>query len=103
MILSCGDFNARCGNLIEVEDDADIPTRTIIDKNINSVGRFFIQMLKALDLCIRSGCFDYYNGFTSVSTKGLAVVDYCLVPAASFRLFKDFQVYDVLDNHKFVN
>ncbi len=33
------------------------------------------------------------NDFTSISSKGLTVVDYCLVPFEELQNFSDFQVH----------
>ena len=45
-----------------------------------------------------NGRYDSSNdNFTSVSTKGLAVVDYLVVPQSSFIKFDNFKVVDTLD------
>ena len=37
------------------------------------------------------------NGYTSVSPKGLAVVDYCLTPIDALTQFTNFKILDILD------
>ena len=52
----------------------------------------------ALELCTLNGRFDQSkDNFTSVSCKGLAVVDYFICPYSSLNLYSDFQVHDILD------
>ena len=64
----------------------------------NSFGRLLIDFLQTLDMCTLNGRFDpLKDGFTSVSTKGLAVVDYCLVPLQHFSAFSKFNVVDIHD------
>ena len=47
-------------------------------------------------MCTLNGRFDpLLDGFTSASSKGLAVVDYCLVPIQNFSAFSKFQVIDI--------
>ena len=48
-------------------------------------------------MCMLNGRSKDSNEFTSISTKGLAVVDYCLVPTENFALFQDFAVWKILD------
>ena len=46
---------------------------------------------------VLNGRSDQGNGYTSVSPKGLAVVDYCLVPIDSLTQVTNFKVLDILD------
>ena len=48
-------------------------------------------------MCMLNGRSKDSNEFTSISTKGLAVVDYCLDPTENFALFQDFAVWKILD------
>ena len=95
--MVCGDFNARCGNLQEECNEDRFPPCIVLDTTCNKNGRAFIDFLNSLDLCMLNGRFDpQYDGFTSVSAKGLAVVDYCVVPKVSFHKYCDFKVLDPL-------
>ena len=97
-VIIGGDFNARCGNLVETELDSNVANRIAADKVINCRGRELISYANSLDLVILNGRFDKSkDGFTSVSTKGLAVVDYCICPSRSINSFANFQVIDPLD------
>ncbi len=44
------------------------------------------------NLCILNGRNTINNDFTYVSTRGLSVVDYCLVPYESLDMFSEFAV-----------
>ena len=97
--LICGDLNARCGILDDAPGSDEIPTRIVVDKISNQFGKELIEMLRALELCILNGRFDpTKDNFTSVSTKGLSVVDYCIIPNAFINLFENFHVQDVHDS-----
>ena len=55
-------------------------------------------MLCALELCLFNGCFDpTKDNFTSVSSKGVSVVDYCITPPTAMGLFNNYQVQDIHD------
>ena len=60
-------------------------------------GKSLIDFLKCTDMCMLNGRSDQSNGYTSVSPKGLAVVDYCLVPIDSLTQVTNFKVLDILD------
>ena len=69
-----------------------------MDKVVNQIGRELIDTLQALDICILNGRFDRSkDNYTSVSSKGLAVVDYILTPYSTLTSFKNFQVHDILE------
>ena len=91
IVLCCGDFNSRCGDLHECE----IP-RNILDNTVNSYGKDFIDFLRDGNFVMLNGRGDAdADNLTSVSHRGLAVVDYCIVPQAEFHLFKNFTVQPV--------
>lgn len=91
----CGDFNARCGDLQETSDIHSIPRRTAIDTTYNQMGKELISALDALEMCILNGRLSPdYDDFTSVSPRGMSVVDYIITPAKSFSLFSNFRVLD---------
>ena len=57
----------------------DIPHRVVTDITPpNRHGKSLIDFLKCTNLCMLNGRSKEGCGYTSVSTKGLAVVDYCL-------------------------
>ena len=96
----CGDFNARCGSLSDVDSspDHDIPCRVLTDlAPPNKHGRSMIDFLKCTGLCVLNGRSREGCGYTSVSTKGLAVVDYCMVPLDCYSQFTNFRVLDVVN------
>ena len=77
-VLLCGDFNARCGCVEEVEGLGD---RQSEDQVINEQGRALLDFTRSLGLCVANGRAGS-GDFTCISSKGCSVVDYCL-------LFKD--------------
>ena len=96
--LICGDFNARCGTLEDTPNAGEIPSRIPVDKVSNQLGKELIETMCTLELCTLNGRFDQSkDNFTSVSCKGLAVVDYFICPYSSLNLYSDFQVHDILD------
>ena len=96
--MICGDFNARIGSLSDCPDNSSIPNKKPVDHTTNSFGRLLVDFLQTLDMCTLNGRFDpLKDGFTSVSTKGLAVVDYCLVTLQHFSAFSKFHVVDIHD------
>ena len=74
-----GDFNVRCGDLNDFIRGVDcIPDREIIDFHLNKYGELLIDFLINTNMCFLNGR-GKNNDFTSVSTNGRAVVDYCFV------------------------
>ena len=94
----CGDFNARCGHLQD-SDNVNICSRLITDHGPpNGHGKALIDFLKCVDLCmLLNGRSEQGNGYTSVSPKGLAIVDYCLTPIDALTQFTNFKILDILD------
>ena len=93
----CGDLNARCGDLQETSELYDIPKRNPVDTVTNQVGKELISTLETLDMCMLNGRFSpSWDSYTSVSTNGMSVVDYMLVPTKCFSSFKNFKVHDPL-------
>lgn len=78
--IICGDFNSRCGDeqdfIVGVDD---IPLRECIDFKRNSHGDLLLDFLINSNCIMMNGRCKGLNDFTSVSTKGLAVVDYAIV------------------------
>ena len=75
----CGDFNSRLGQFTDYIADDNIPRRCILDKKTNGYGKLLQDFLISSETCILNGRNDSKDDFTSVSTKGLAVVDYVIV------------------------
>ena len=68
-----------------------------MDTVTNQVGKELLSTLDALDMCMLNGRFSpSCDSYTSVSTNGMSVVDYILVPTKSFNSFKNFRVQDPL-------
>ena len=89
-----GDFNSRCGDLEDFIAGIDgITPWDVIDFQKNYFGERFIEFLINTNMCMLNGRFDQnFNTFTSVSTKGSSVVDYCIVPHDEFPKFFNFKV-----------
>ena len=88
----CGDFNGRCGDLDDFIRGVDcIPDREIIDFHLNKYGELLIDFLINTNMCFLNGR-GKNNDFTSVSTNGRAVVDYCFVSHSSLGSFSNFSV-----------
>ena len=94
MVILCGDLNARIGHLKDFIIEIDyIPNRVLIDQVKNKHGESFIDFLVEARMCILNGRFNHLNGgFTSVSTKGSAVVDYIVVSHGNFNNCHPFYV-----------
>lgn len=97
-ICICGDFNARVGQLNECPMDSIVSNRPAVDNEKNMFGEVLISFLKDVGFCIVNGRVNSHgDGFTSVSIRGRAVVDYCLVPWNSLGMIKNFLVDYVSD------
>ena len=74
----CGDSNGRTGSLNDYINDVDeLPARVCIDSVKNPHGESFVDFLLESRMCITNGrVTPEFDDFTSVSTKGRAVVDY---------------------------
>lgn len=84
----CGDFNARLGDRLDYIAGVDeIPDRDVIDLGRNAYGESFADFLVNINCCVLNGRNMRSNDFTSVSSRGLAVVDYCVVPYGSLDMF----------------
>ena len=95
----CGDFNSRCGDLEDFIAGVDgIMPRNMIDFKTNYYGERFIEFLTNTNMCILNGRFGQkFDNFTSVSTKGSSVVDYCIVTHDDLSVFHDFRVTSPFD------
>ena len=76
----CGDFNSRCGNNYDFIVGIDsLPERNVVDFKTNSSGDILIEFLINANMCMLNGRNCVNNDFTSISTKGCSVVDFCIV------------------------
>ena len=86
--MVCGDFNARCGGLSDVDGE---PSRCCVDLVKNSQGELLVD-------CMRSSGLVFVNGrqgrdqFTCISSRGRSVVDYWLVPEEELMSIRNFDV-----------
>ena len=93
-IFVCGDVNSRIGGLSDVINDIDgIPPRFSLDKMVNQHGHTFVDFLLDAKMCVLNGRFSHSSdNFTSISSRGRAVVDYILVPHDCFNSCENFEV-----------
>lgn len=88
-----GDFNCRTGSLKDyIEAIDEVGDREVIDLDVNKYGEHFIEFLVNANCCMLNGRNTSDNNFTSVSNKGLAVVDYCIVGYECMKNFCNFKV-----------
>lgn len=89
----CGDFNARTADLEDYIPGIDVvPERKNIDQKVNKYGEIFCEFLTAVNCCILNGRISDVDDYTCVSSSGVSVVDYCVVPYEQLGNFSDFQV-----------
>lgn len=89
----CGDFNSRLGNYTDFIQGIDqLSERNITDFTTNSYGEIFSEFLSTVNCCVLNGRYPIHDDYTYVSTKGLSVVDYCVVPYESLCHYKNFKV-----------
>ncbi len=72
-------------------------SRNVVDFKTNKYGNILIDFLINANYCILNGRNYTTNDFTSVSTKGCSVVDYCLVSHSDLSMFSDFHVTRVTE------
>ena len=94
-IIVCGDFNARCGGLQDVDDaNGVLHGRISIDPVANEQGELLAE-------CLQSSGFCFVNGqkgsddFTCISAKGASVVGYCIyyiVPVKELDYVTNFSI-----------
>ena len=64
----------------------------LIDFTTNKYGHVLIDFLINCNLCMLNGRNNTANDFTSISSRGCSVVDYCLVGYEKLDIFQDFRV-----------
>jgi hypothetical protein len=93
----CGDFNGRVGDLSDYIKGLDeINARQVIDNKVNRYGELLIDFLVSSNCCIVNGR-NGKNGFTSLSIKGKAVVDYCITSYENLHMISDFAITNAKD------
>ena len=109
LLIVCGDFNARTGNL-NVGDackcsdirSAPFEFRDSFDVVINDFGYELLSTCLGFDLIILNGCIegDTVGGFTYISPMGNSVIDYFLVSRELVKNCKSLLVREnVLTSH----
>ncbi|CAC5379308.1 unnamed protein product [Mytilus coruscus] len=89
----CGDWNSRCSDFTDSITGIDnLPDRHVVDFQCNSYGKVFCEFLTDVSCCILNGRNTILNDYTYVSTRGLSVVDYCVVPYEMLDIFNKFKV-----------
>ena len=92
-IFICGDVNGLCGDLEDFISGVDaIGHRDVVDFKTNFYGEVLIEFLINTNMFILNDRNYLRNDFTSVSMKGLSVVDYCLVSHDALSAFSSFDV-----------
>ena len=94
LLLLCGDFNARIGDESDVILSVDtVPGRQCIDSVKNGHGTALLEFLHDMKLCTLNGRLNpNCDNYTSISTRGSAVVDYIVTTHDCFDSFKMFSV-----------
>ena len=91
--LLCGDFNARCGDQQDfIEGVDEVQHREIIDYRKNGHGDLLVDFLINSNCVMLNGRCLGTNDYTSVSTKGLAVVDYAIINQYRLHQCKNMRV-----------
>ena len=92
-IYLCGDVNARIGTLEDISEFDIVPKRSVLDNSVNQHGHSFIEFLNEAKFCTLNGRFNSSDdNYTSVSSKGSAVVCYICVPYDTFEQCMYFKV-----------
>ena len=78
----CGDFNSRIGTANDININIEnLPDRQNVDDTKTGHCVSFLEFIKDTNMCVLNGRLTpEYDNFTSVSTRGRAVVDYIMVP-----------------------
>ena len=86
-VYTCGDLNSRIVGLEDCINDVDDATpRANLDTVLNKHGEILLEFLKDSKCCILNGRISPgKDHFTSISTKGKAVVDYVITHHECFE------------------
>ena len=88
-----GDFNARISDVSDYIEGVDnLPCRNVVDFTKNTHGDIFCDFLVNSNCCVLNGRHSISNDFTCISSKGMSVVDYIIVPYEDLSLFSNFEV-----------
>ena len=94
--FTCGDFNSRLGEKQDLIDAIDsIPKRNIIDTVQNKHGDAFLDFLLEAKFIVANGRVDGHNDYTSVSGRGMAVVDYIAMCHDVFNSCSTFEIFPI--------
>ncbi len=106
----CGDLNSRIGKMKDfIPGEDDVEERDVIDCETNRYGKLLYDFLISSETSILNGRNFISNDFTSVSQKGLAVVDYVIVPQDELKhctgteIFRARNLYDIADTYLHVS
>lgn len=94
VVVISGDFNDRIGDSADyIEGVDEVPPRDVVDyRAADQHGELLLEFLTSTECCVLNGRNQIGNDFTSVSTRGAAVVDYCIVLHGQLHLFQEFNV-----------
>ena len=90
--IICGDFNARCGGDADYIGVDDVIEQTIIDYKKNHSGDILLDFLINSSCVMLNGRSMTHNDYTSISDKGVSVVDYAIVSQDHLHRNSNFQV-----------
>ena len=86
-------FNARCGRDADyIEGVDDVIERTIIDYKKNHYDDILLDFLINSSCVMLNGRSMTHNDYTSISVKGVSVVDYAIVSQDHLHRHSNFQV-----------
>ena len=94
----CGDLNSRLGDQQEIIHAIDdIPARNVIDIIANRHGDAFYDFLIESRMIVANGRVPGNHDFTSISTRGKSVVDFCVIPQENFENCISFDIHAMSD------
>ena len=85
-IVACGDFNARCGGMSDMDGEL---SRCCVDMEKNGQGELLVDCMKSCGLVFTNG-WQGQDQYTCISSR--SVVDYCLVPEDDLMSIENFTV-----------
>ena len=88
-VVLCGDFNARCGGLRDLDDEMFDRCRVDIVKI--EQGEMLVEYIKSMSLYFVSGR-QGPDEFTCICSKGRSVVDYRLGPCSELANVENVMV-----------
>ena len=107
-VFIAGDLNARIGcSLDYMKDVDDLGDRTVLDHSINKHGESLLEFLIESKMMVLNGrVTPEFDNFTSVSTRGRAVVDYFITSHNSYSICSKLEVFlasDMIERYGLVN